>query len=141
MDTKSEQGDTDCAKRVIRNKHGLPVTKAGRISIKNMEISQQISSTRPYEGALSLFGFNLIFGQAYSLFTMVKCGPFMPVEMNRDDKLRKQIFASASPHALGPEQIKLYNESAVVVQNATNARGLVQSVSTEEVFFLLFCLF
>ena len=64
MDTKSDEEDRDCAKRVKINKHRLPVTKAGRVSMKNMEISQHISSTRPYEGALPLIGFNLNFGRS-----------------------------------------------------------------------------
>ena len=76
-----------------------------------MEISQHISSTKRYPGAIPLLGYSLNFGQAYSLFTLVKCRLFVPVEMNRDDVVRKQIFASACRYGLGLEQIELYNKS------------------------------
>ena len=83
LDTESEQFNIDSAKNISYNKHGFPTTKAGRISIKHMEISQHISSTKCYPGAILLLGYSLNFEQAYSLFTLVKCGPFVPVEMNR----------------------------------------------------------
>ena len=105
LDTESEQDDVDSANNVSFNKHGLPTTKAGRISIKHMEIFQQISSTKRCPGALPLLGYHLIFGHAYSLFTLVKCRPFVLFEMNRDDGVRKQIFVSACRYALGPDQI------------------------------------
>ena len=109
--TESDEDTEHRTKRLKINKYGYVVTQTGRISMKHMTIAQEISSTRPYEGALPHPGFNVNFGQAFSLFTLVKCGPFVPVEMNRDDNIRKQIFAAASPYALGPQQIKVYNES------------------------------
>ena len=71
----------------------------------------------------SLFGAKLSFGQAYALFTLVKCGHQAPVEKVRDQESRMQILLSTQPYCISEDQL-LEITGAPLVERQAFVQGM-----------------
>ena len=87
------------------NKHGLVTLQNGVVSMRSLNLAEIVPSKHRDEDALPLFGVKLSFGQAYALFTLVKCGHETPLEKVRDQETRMQILYSAQPYSISADQL------------------------------------
>jgi len=120
-DTESEHDDEkDSTSKPRQDKNGLPMTKAGAVSMKMLdtELPKEISSRRHYPGSLPMLCTRLNVVQANTLFTFVMFGNNLPVEKNRDDAKRRRIWLSAQDYCLGLEQKDIFEAAEIHVQNA-----------------------
>ena len=87
------------------NRHGLVTLMNGAVSMKALDLSESIPSKHFDSDAMPLFGARLSFGQAYALFTLVKCGHGVPAEKIRVHETRLLILMSAQPHCISDDQL------------------------------------
>jgi hypothetical protein len=93
------------------NRNGQVVLKNGVVALKNLKLSELVAKKKSYLGATPLFKANLLWGQAYTLFCLIKYGKDIPTEKVRDHDKRMLIMYSASPYALGDEQCRALDEA------------------------------
>ena len=105
-DTLEDLG-SDSVKKRKTNKHGLIVLANGVVSMKKLALAEAVDSKYHSLDALSLYGANLSWGQAYALFSLVMCGKDLPVERVRDQEIRLKIAYSAQPYAIDQEQFSM----------------------------------
>jgi hypothetical protein len=102
------------------------VLKNGVIALRDLELSEIVPPKKHHPEAEKLFGQSLSWGQAYTLFTMVMCGKYLPVEKVRDEELRLRIMYSAHPYAISVEQLSEI-EDATAEQRCAYLLGMAKS--------------
>ena len=73
--------------------------------MKGLSLAEAVPSKARADEVPPLFDAKLSFGQAYALFTLVKCGHQAPVEKVRDQESRMQIVFSAQPYCISEDQL------------------------------------
>ena len=104
-DTDDDAGTSPATKQRKVNRHGLVTLQNGVVSMKSLGLVDAVSSKDRDIEAEPLFGAKLSFGQAYALFTLVKCGHQAPVEKVRDHETCMEIVHSAQPYCISEEQL------------------------------------
>jgi len=96
------------------NRNGQVVLKNGVVALKNLQLSELVAKKKRYHGAAPLFKANLLWGQAYTLFCLIKHGKDIPTEKVRDHDKRLLIMYSASPYALGDDECSALEEADIL---------------------------
>ena len=108
LDSSDDESTTDIspgAKLRKVNRHGLVTLDNGVISMKALALADSIPTKHTDPDARPLHGARLSLGQAWSLFTLVKCGHQAPAEKIRDQNTRVQILLSAQPYSISEDQL------------------------------------
>jgi hypothetical protein len=122
-DNEDDAETSPATKKRKINKHGLITLQNGVVSMKGLDLADAVPSKYRDDEAPPLLGAKLSFGQAYALFTLVKCGHQAPVEKVRDQESRMQIVFSAQPYCISEDQL-LEITSAQLVERQAFVQGM-----------------
>jgi hypothetical protein len=96
------------------NRNGQAILKNGVVALKNLKLSELVNKKKCFPGATPLFKAKLLWGQAYTLFCLIKFGKDIPTEKVRDHDKRLLIMYSASPYALGDDECSALEEADIL---------------------------
>jgi hypothetical protein len=93
------------------NRHGISCLKNGVVALKALALSDKVSKKQHWPEALTLNCAKLLWGQSFTLFSLIVFGKDLPTEKVRNDEERTAIMLSAAPYALSDEQLSALEDA------------------------------
>ena len=93
------------------NRHGISCLRNGVVALKALALSDKVSKKQHWPEALTLYGAKLLWGQSFTLFSLIMFGKDLPTDKVRKDEERTAVMYSAAQYALSDEQLSALEDA------------------------------